>query len=92
VQVRTEAQHIKFIVELFDKCHETTQQYITFLQVCFTARAFSLVLAQAPFKQNALEHIFKVLLRRRGAPLSITGILKMCFSASIISSKWRLSM
>lgn len=33
IMVRTEAQHIKFVVELYDKCHETTTQYIEFLQV-----------------------------------------------------------
>lgn len=33
IMVRTEAQHIKFVVELYDKCHETCQQYIEFLQV-----------------------------------------------------------
>lgn len=35
LQLQTQAQHIKFVVELYDKCHETTQQYISFLQVCF---------------------------------------------------------
>jgi len=33
LQVHTQAQHIKFVVELYDKCHVTTQQYIQFLQV-----------------------------------------------------------
>ena len=32
-QVKTEAQHIKFVVELYDKCQETCQQYIEFLKV-----------------------------------------------------------
>lgn len=33
-QIQTQAQHIKFVVELYDKCHETCVQYIQFLQVC----------------------------------------------------------
>jgi hypothetical protein len=32
-QMQTQAQHIKFVVELYDKCHETCVQYIQFLQV-----------------------------------------------------------
>lgn len=33
LQMQTQAQHIKFVVELYDKCHETCVQYIQFLQV-----------------------------------------------------------
>lgn len=42
IMVRTEAQHIKFVVELYDKCHETTTQYIEFLQVGFEVRVWGL--------------------------------------------------
>jgi hypothetical protein len=37
--MQTQAQHIKFVVELYDKCHETCIQYIQFLQVSYQGDA-----------------------------------------------------
>lgn len=33
IMIQTESSHIKFVVELYDKCHETLRQYIKFLEV-----------------------------------------------------------
>lgn len=35
-QIHTEAQNIKFVMSLYDKCHETCFQYLEFLQVRHT--------------------------------------------------------